>query len=323
MGCNFDYTLLLYNLTQREKVMKPQATLLALCLLSAGLADAQTTTNPSSTSGTTTNSTYGTTPTTTDTNSTSGTTYSTSPSSTSSTDGSTMSNGTMNSTGTTTNGTTTNSAASPAYGTTSTNTSDNYNTTGRTTRNRDKIAKDYKNFVFGLYAGLNSTRLQGEDLNRDDIRGRLGYQAGFFVRGGKRLYGQLGAEYFASSSNYYSAGDGTPASEIRDQINIKYIQIPVYIGYKLVESDRGISAVRLQAGLEYANQIGSTANEFGNLDGFEIRSGTFNALGQLGFDIGPLLIDLTYHHGLSDAVSGTGFNGSQRRIVSASVGFKF
>ena len=225
------------------------------------------------------------------------------------------SSGTMNSTGATTN-----SMASPAYGT-STTTTDTYSTTGT---KRTKDGKNYKNFVFGVYAGLNTTKFKGEDVDTEgDLSGRLGYQLGFFVRGGGRLYGQLGAEYFASSSNYFTTGSGQSAASIQDQINIKYIQVPVYIGYKLVESDRGISAVRLQAGLEYANQIGSDANQFGDLNDFEVKSGTFNALGQLGFDIGPLLIDLTYHYGLSDAVSGTGFNGSQRRILSASVGFKF
>ena len=94
------------------------------------------------------------------------------------------------------------------------------------------------------------------------------------------------------------------------------------MGYKLLESDRGLSAIRLQVGGEYANRINSNSNTF-NLDKSEIKTGTFNTLGQLGFDIGPLLIDLTYHHGLSDAISRTGFNGSTRRIVSASVGFKF
>lgn len=286
--------------------MKTQVTLLAICLLGAGMANGQTTTNSSSTPGTTTNATYGTSPVTTDSTNLSNS------NATTTTDSGTMNNGTVNSSGSM------NSAATPTYGTTTTST--DYSSTDRPSR--VKSGKDYKNFVFGIYAGLNSTRLTGEDLNSDDIRGRLGYQAGFFVRGGGRLYGQLGAEYFASSSNYYSPGDGTTATEIRDQINIQYVQIPVYIGYKLLESDRGISAIRLQAGLEYANRINSNSGDF-NLTNSEIKSGTFNGLGQLGFDIGPLLIDLTYHHGFSDAVSGTGFNGSQRRIVSASVGFKF
>ncbi|MFD1143674.1 outer membrane beta-barrel protein [Larkinella insperata] len=179
----------------------------------------------------------------------------------------------------------------------------------------------YKNFAFGIYAGLNSTKLRGETTG-GDISGRLGYQAGVFVRGGGRIYGQLGAEYFASSSNYFTRGDGSTPSQIQDQINISYIQVPVYVGYKLLESDRGISAIRLQVGAEYANRISTSSGDF-DLSNSEIKSGTFNALGQLGFDIGPVLIDLTYHHGLSDAIEGTGFNGSSRRILSASVGFKF
>lgn len=242
----------------------------------------------------------------------------------------------MNSTGTTTDattngnlnnaGTTTNSTASPTYGTTTTSTTDTYNTTSATQPDRPK--KDYKNFVFGVYVGLNTTKFKGEALDvnggSNKLTGRLGYQAGFFVRGGGRLYGQIGAEYFASSSNYFVAGSGQTAANISDQINIKYIQVPVYIGYKLVESDRGISAVRLQVGVEYANQIGSTANGFGNLNNFQVKSGTFNGLGQLGFDAGPVFLDLTYHYGFSNAIQqNTGFAGSQRRILSASVGFKF
>lgn len=237
--------------------------------------------------------------------------------------GTTNSTGRMNSTGTMNSG----STASPAYGATTTTTTDAYNTNSRT--KRDKSSKDYKNFVFGIYAGLNTTKFKGEalDVNGSSkkLTGRLGYQAGFFVRGGGRLYGQLGAEYFASSSNYFTAGSGQTPKNIQGQIDIKYVQIPVYIGYKLVQSDRGISAIRLQAGLEYANRINSNSGNF-NLTNSEIKSGTFNGLGQLGFDAGPVFLDLTYHHGLSNSINAnnnTGFAGSQRRIVSASVGFKF
>lgn len=285
--------------------MKRQFSLLAMCLCGIGFANAQTTTNTYSTTGTTTNASY-TSPVTAD-----------SANSTSSLSNSTNDN-------TTTPNTTYSTNSTPTDVTTTTTMVDN----DRPDRVKD-TKKDYKNFVFGIYAGLNSTKLKGE-TSGGDISGRLGYQAGFFVRGGGRLFGQLGAEYFASSSNYFTRGDGTTASQIQDQINIQYVQIPVYIGYKLLESDRGISAIRLQAGLEYANRINSSSGRF-NLSNAEIKSGTFNGLGQLGFDIGPLLIDLTYHYGLGDSIknptngntTSTGFAGSTRRIVSASVGFKF
>ncbi|MVM41344.1 outer membrane beta-barrel protein [Spirosoma sp. HMF3257] len=299
--------------------MKKQFSLLAVCLCSLGFANAQTTTNTYSTTNTPTNSSYSSQMTTDSTGSLN------SPAPTSPTTNSTMDNGngTMNS-NSSTNGTY--STNSMNNGTTTTTTTDTYSTTDRPARTK---AKDYKNFVFGIYAGLNSTKLKGESTG-GDISGRIGYQAGFFVRGGGRLFGQIGGEYFASSSNYFTKGDGQTASQIQDQINIQYVQIPVYIGYKLLESDRGISAIRLQVGLEYANRISSNSGKF-NLSNDEIKSGTFNGLGQLGFDIGPLLIDLTYHYGLGDSIknptngttTSTGFAGSQRRILSASVGFKF
>ena len=287
--------------------MKSQVTLLAACLLSAGIANAQNTMNGSSSN---TNSTYSTSPAQTDSSGKTNSTYATSPATMSS---DSMSKGNTNSTYST------NSTAQPAYGTTTTNyTTDNQNV-------KEKKEKGYKNFVFGVYAGLNSTRFKGEGVDGNNLSGRVGYQAGFFVRGGGRLFGQLGGEYFASSSNYFRKGDGQSVQNISDQIDIQYIQIPVYIGYKIFQSERGISAVRLQAGVEYANRINSKSNSF-NLSNSEIKSGTFNGLGQLGFDIGPLLIDLTYHYGFDNsvnAISSTGFAGSQRRIVSASVGFKF
>ncbi|HLL95649.1 MAG TPA: hypothetical protein VK404_11765 [Spirosoma sp.] len=285
--------------------MKTQATLLAAYLLSVGYASAQGTTGSTTTGSATTNATTGT-----STGMTgSGTgTSSTTPAG-SATSGSMMDNRT----GTTGNGALTNG--------TITTTADTYNANTRPERTK----LDYKNFVFGIYGGLNTTKFKGESVNAGGkLSGRLGYQAGFFVRGGGRLYGQLGAEYFASSSNYFVAGSGQTAKNIQSQIDIQYVQIPVYIGYKLVESDRGISAVRLQVGLEYANRINANSGDF-NLSKNEIKSGTFNGLGQLGFDAGPIFLDFTYHHGFNNAINSTnvGFAGSQRRILSASVGFKF
>ena len=239
----------------------------------------------------------------------------------------------INSTGTGT------SATTPSgNGSLNTNTMDNsrvstssstYSTQSVTTR--PERTKDYKNFAYGIYVGVNTTKFQGEsfDANKNaaGLTGRVGYQAGFFVRGGGRLYGQIGAEYFASSSNYFTASSTsgtTTIASINDQINIRYVQVPVYIGYKLTESDRGISSVRVQVGVEYANQIGSTAGKFGDLNNFQLKNGTFNGLGQLGFDAGPVFLDLTYHYGFSDSIQrNTGFAGSQRRILSASLGFKF
>lgn len=281
--------------------MKTTYTLLALCVLVAGTTFGQSTTTgtPSSTTGSTTtynaDSTRATTPTTNgDANNASG-----------------MSNSNRS----------TNTSATPLNSTYSTT------STGNSGLDR-KTSKGYKGLTVGIYAGLNTTKFKGEALDANGsgnskLTGRLGYQGGIFVRGGGRVFGQIGAEYFASSSDYFTAGSGTTATQIKDKINIQYIQVPVYIGYKLTESDRGISAVRVQVGVEYANRISTGSNSF-NISNSEIKSGTFNGLGQLGFDAGPVFLDLTYHYGFSNSITqNTGFAGSARRILSASVGFKF
>jgi len=279
-----------------------RSTLLALCLIGSWGAFAQTGSSSSSTSGqtqsTTTNSTYSTqnntgsvnsTGSSSDLNTTGTGTYSTTPPATGSTDN------------------------SSTYSSSTTTTTTSY---GRENRNADK---PYKAFTGGFYGGLNSTRYRGEDVDGDNLTGRLGYQLGVFVRGGGRIYGQIGAEYFASSSNFFRPGDGASLNSISGQIDTKWLQIPALVGVKLVESDRGISAVRLGVGAEYANRLSSSNTV--NINEGEIRSGAFLGLVNLGFDIGPVLIDLMYHHGFSDAIRG--FNNSQRRSLGLNVGFKF
>lgn len=197
--------------------------------------------------------------------------------------------------------------------------SDNNGPGPRNNRNSEP-RKPYKAFTGGFYVGANSTRFRGEDVDGSDLTGRLGYQVGVFARGGGRLYGQIGAEYFASSSNFFRPGDGQSLSDISERIDTKWVQIPAYIGVKLAQSKRGISGIRLAVGAEYANRLSSESNSV-EVNETEIKSGTFLALGNLGFDIGPVFIDLVYHHGLNDAIKG--FNNSQRRTVSANFGFKF
>ncbi|MRS63953.1 PorT family protein [Larkinella terrae] len=280
--------------------MKRSNTLLALCLLGTWSAFAQTISSDTTKTTTTTITTTGT-----------DTTYR---SNSANSTNSTMDN--SSNTATTPTTTTNDSPTQTPSSTYSSTTTTEYSASRET---RPKAERPYKAFTGGFYVGANTTRYRGEDVDGDNPAGRLGYQIGAFVRGGGRLYGQLGVEYFASSSNYFSPGDGSTIQDISGRINTKWLQIPAYIGVKLAQSERGISAVRLAVGAEYANRL-SSSNTI-NIDNNEIKSGTFLGLANLGFDIGPVLIDLVYHYGFSDAISG--FNNSQRRALGLNVGFKF
>lgn len=197
---------------------------------------------------------------------------------------------------------------------------------------------DYKNFTFGIYGGANATRFAGEDVSGNALSGRLGYQLGLFFRGGGRVYGQIGAEYLTSSSDISTINSTTaiPGSStvisynsITSNVNQQYLHVPVYIGFKLVESDRGISAVRFQIGAELATplKIANITNDNapGVIKQSNLQQTTFNGLASLGFDAGPVFLSAVYHYGFQDILKEpvAGIVNSQRRILSINVGLKF
>lgn len=184
---------------------------------------------------------------------------------------------------------------------------------------------NYKNFTFGIYGGANSTRFEGESLdaegNATGLAGRLGYQLGFFVRGGGRFYGQIGAEYLTSSSEFYRSGDGTTPGGIISNVDQKYLHVPAYVGIKLAQSERGVSGIRLQVGAEFATPLAGN-NSVLNLQRSDFNDATLNGLANIGFDAGPLFLDFVYHHGFQNVLRDNTSN-SQRRILGVNLGFKF
>ncbi len=186
---------------------------------------------------------------------------------------------------------------------------------------RQERRQNYKHFTFGVYGGANSTRFEGEAVDGKNLTGRLGYQAGFFVRGGGRIYGQVGAEFLASSSQFFVPGDGqvTGVKDITSNIDQRYLHIPAYIGVKLAQSERGVSGVRLSVGAEYATPLSTDKNDF-NLGNADFQAATVNGLVGLGFDAGPIMLDFVYHHGFADVLT---TDSSKRRILGVNVGFKF
>lgn len=201
---------------------------------------------------------------------------------------------------------------------------------------RAEHRENYKNFTFGIYAGGNSTRFEGERIDANGgaagLQGRLGYQLGFFVRGGGRFYGQIGAEFLGSSSEFYSTAPGsatatggtsfTGVGSVISNVDQRYLHIPAYVGVKLAQSERGISGVRLQVGAEFATPVGNGANRDLNITRDDFNDATLNGLVNLGFDAGPLFIDLVYHHGFQNVLKDVTRN-SQRRILGVNIGVKF
>ncbi|WP_020605081.1 outer membrane beta-barrel protein [Spirosoma spitsbergense] len=285
-------------------MIKTQVSLLAVYLLGAGLATAQTTTNSSST--TTTSTAYGTTPTTTTDSSTAS--------------GMSNSNATMGTGKTNSMGTTTNSMASPSYGTTTTTTTTTSNNTPSTTgdvstgkANDRAWGKDGK---FGVYAGVNFSRFVNEPI--PDGAFRAGYQVGIYGRSAGTIFGQLGVEYRTSTSNLVRNGTGQstqPAGEIRGQIDQQFVAIPAFVGVRIGSA----LGLRLQAGAELSALIRHPNNKFG-INNDDIRRTILGGLLGAGVNLGPLTLDAVYNYGLQNVFEGAD---TKRRLIAVNLGFRF
>ncbi|GAB3992110.1 hypothetical protein GCM10028807_24460 [Spirosoma daeguense] len=277
--------------------MKTYGTLLALCLGSFGLAQAQTTTNTYS--STTTNSTYSTSPVTTD-----------STNATQSTDNSSsnMSNSNMN------------SVPAQNYQTTTTTTTNSYNSDGTATSTETTSPKSDRSWgkqgKFGIYAGVNFSRFRNEPI--PDGAYRAGWQAGIYGRTAGTVFGQLGVEYRTSTSNLVRSGTGqtsqTP-SQIRGQIDQQFVAIPAYVGLRI----GGALGLRIQAGAELSTLVVNSSNEFG-IGRDDVRRTLLNGLGGVGINLGPLTLDAVYNVGLQNVFDN---NDTKRNMLAFNLGFRF
>ncbi|MFD1139571.1 outer membrane beta-barrel protein [Larkinella insperata] len=175
------------------------------------------------------------------------------------------------------------------------------------------------NVSVGVYMGPN---LSTYSTDQDSLgsRARVGYQLGLYVRGGGRLFGQLGAEYVGISSKRYSKDDkGASLNQLNSTINTHYIQVPLQIGYRPLMTRSKRTGIRIQAGAELSYLLKADKNDF-KLTDADYNQTVINLLGGLGVDLGPITLDVAYHHGIRDAYR---VENAKLRMVSASLGFKF
>lgn len=264
--------------------MKAQQTILALCLLGTGVAFGQST---STTPSTTTTTTYG-------------------------TDSARVTTATDN--GSTNMSTNSTNSVAPLNSTYSTSTT----TTDRPAK--DGKRDDGKGGKFGVYAGVNFSKFVNEPL--PDKTYRPGYQVGLYYRSPGTVFGQIGAEYRAMSSNLIrtGTGSGTTPGTITDQLTgdltQKFLAVPVYVGVRL----GGTLGFRIQAGAELAAQVAVGENNF-QLGNDDLNRTILNGLGGIGINLGPVTVDAVYNHGFTN-VFDDGAD-TKRNILALNLGLRF
>ncbi|WP_051041012.1 outer membrane beta-barrel protein [Fibrisoma limi] len=210
----------------------------------------------------------------------------------------------------------TNSYNSATTTTTTTTTSDMG--TMNTSSNRDANGRraDGKQGRFGIYAGVNASQFIGEPIAGDETTGRVGYQLGLYGRTGGTIFGQIGAEFRASSTELFRRGGGQTVGDLRDRIDQYFIAVPIFIGVRA----GGPLGFRAQIGPELATlfAIGDNNFQFGNDD---LNRLILNGVADIGINLGPLTLDAFYNRGFVN-VFDQGAD-TKRQIIGLNLGLRF
>jgi len=182
-------------------------------------------------------------------------------------------------------------------------------------------------FDLGLKAGINSNQINTSNATINNINytnftspGKSGFDFGVFARlGGKRLYLQpelLYCQQKGQSSN----------ALVTQDLNIKTIQVPVLLGFKLINLK--VASLRAFTGpsMSYVLTSSNIKMNLPNFDPKNFKNNIWNWQLGAGVDILKFTFDVRYQWGLSNTSDGTLNNvGFVNKVNSLtfSIGFKF
>jgi hypothetical protein len=167
-------------------------------------------------------------------------------------------------------------------------------------------------FDLGIKAGYNTSKISS-DLSSFSPNSQGGYNFGAFGRfGGSKLY--LQPEFL-----YVVKNGGFSAGSVTDAIKMKAIQVPVLLGFKLVNLK--VASIRAFTGPAISFASGYESDH--NLS-YNFNKSSWNYQLGAGVDVLMLTFDIRYEWGVSknfDSSSmSTNFKGN---TFSVSLGFKF
>jgi hypothetical protein len=168
-------------------------------------------------------------------------------------------------------------------------------------------AQSSDDLTFGIKAGVNFSTLKTGLNAVSDKEGKIGFNAGLFARIGKELYFQPEVNYVTFSDKYRFNSNSYEAK-------FRQLNIPLMVGYKLVNTADLI--FRVSAGPDlYYNLKKPVAPA-----GFKYKNVSAGGVINAGVDIGNLTFDARYSLGLSKVNKELG---QKSNIFSLGVGFKF
>lgn len=154
------------------------------------------------------------------------------------------------------------------------------------------------NFI--LTAGGNLSQLLTDSVS--ETKARIGYQLEGMLRYGASFFIQGGLALMGMSSQIIDASDTlgliNTGQNIDEKVDIRFIHIPVQLGYKLFSSSDGSSSFWIAAGGN-VDQIFDVEMNSGALNIDDFRKTSFGINATVGIDMWFLTFKLSYIHGIT------------------------
>jgi len=187
-------------------------------------------------------------------------------------------------------------------------------------------------FTIGLKAGINSSKIttdnptvSGYTFSDFKSDAKSGYNLGAFARFGTKVYLQPELLYCVRNgeTNFMSSGVAKSQS-----IKLKTIQIPVLLGFKLI--DLKLASIRAFTGpaMSFATTGSTVESNLVNVDPKNYKKNIWDWQLGGGVDVGMITLDVRYSWGLSNLsdvntnTTNIGFT-NKGNTLTFSLGFKF
>lgn len=180
------------------------------------------------------------------------------------------------------------------------------------------IAQSEPELTVGAKAGINIYSLSSDDLIEDDDTG-LSYEFGVYGRIGERFFVQPELNFVSHKTHLITRTQ--PRVGERDALTVRYLRLPVYLGYRTDYSGPLISRVRFMAGPSISYAISVAGNNL-DIQRNDIHNAQFALNGGAGFELWVLHLDLTYHHYFTSLLN-DGRSSGKGRAFSLTAGFGF
>ncbi|RIJ34008.1 porin family protein [Pontibacter oryzae] len=180
------------------------------------------------------------------------------------------------------------------------------------------FGQDEPHLRIGAKVGINFYQLSSDDLVMDDDTG-LSSEYSVYGRIGETFFVQPELNFVNHKTHLITRNQTTPNE--RDALLVRYLRVPVYLGYQTGYDGPIISRVRFMAGPSYSFALSVADNNI-DIERKDIHNSQFALNGGLAFEVWVLHLDLLYHHYITSLLN-DGRSEGKGRAFSVAAGINF